>query len=164
MTDGRAQLRILALEWGVKESFRRYVEATEGEIAALDGATRAEDGSFIFPAREAEGAALSPWGGEPAGEARFTGAARFHGHGGMLAVFLADPAIEVSPEGWRLTACDSPRHDQRIVVATLQPPGPAEAGGTELVLACAITYDGGQLLGGHYPPGTPIDAVRLRLG
>lgn len=164
MTDGRAQLRIRALEWGVKESFRRYVEATEGEIEALEGATRTEDGAFVFPAQDVAGAALEPLEAEPAGEARFTGAARFHGHGGMLAVYLADPAIEVGPEGWRLTAADSQRRDQRIVVAKLERPEPPAAGGTELVLACAITYDGGQLLGGHYPPGAPIDPVRLRLG
>ena len=42
------------LTWGVKESFRQYVEAAGGSITATDGATRNADGSFQFSA-ETEG-------------------------------------------------------------------------------------------------------------
>ena len=38
------------LTWGVKESFRGYVEGMGGSITLSDGATRADDGTFVFKA------------------------------------------------------------------------------------------------------------------
>ena len=42
------------LIWGVKESFRQYVEAAEGSITVADGADRNADGTFVFEAIEGE--------------------------------------------------------------------------------------------------------------
>jgi len=76
------------LTWGVKASFRGYVEAAGGSITSTDGATRAEDGSFIFTAVPGGDLAIAP-------DCNATGATRFHGtvtfdaHGGMLKSTLA---------------------------------------------------------------------------
>ena len=36
-----------SLTWGVKASFRSYVEAAGGSTVLSDGATRGKDGSFV---------------------------------------------------------------------------------------------------------------------
>ena len=43
-------MTISKLTWGVKASFRGYVEAAGGSITLGDGATRTDDGSFVFNA------------------------------------------------------------------------------------------------------------------
>ena len=41
-------MRFNKLIWGVKASFRSYVEAAGGSITLSDGATQTEDGTFIL--------------------------------------------------------------------------------------------------------------------
>ena len=41
------------LSWGVKQSFRGYVEGAGGVIETGAGATRTDDGGFAFPAAPA---------------------------------------------------------------------------------------------------------------
>ena len=50
------------LTWGVKASFRSYVEAAGGSITLSDGATRAEDGSFVFSALPGGNLSIAPDG------------------------------------------------------------------------------------------------------
>jgi hypothetical protein len=38
------------LEWGLKQSFRAYVEGAGGSIAVGEGTTRTADGAFAFAA------------------------------------------------------------------------------------------------------------------
>jgi len=155
MTAGR----VTALNWGVKQSFRSYVEATGGTIAAGDGAERAADGGFTF--------ALAPGGdlaldadGRPQGHAKFSGEVRFEAHGGMLSVRLADLELQFDPAGATLTVADV--GDRRAAIAQLDLAAMTiEAG--EIVIPAALSMDGIQLLGDHYPLRTPLDPVRLTL-
>lgn len=151
------------LSWGVKQSFRSYVEAAGGTVATTRGAERAPDGGFLFPegplSTLAQGA-----DGRLRGAGRFQGEVSFNAHGGMLSVVLVDPWIEASEAGLILTVADSPAATHRLPFAKLD----ADAMTTDalttdggLVLPAAITLDGMFLLGDHYPPGTVLDPVRL---
>ncbi|WP_309606222.1 HtaA domain-containing protein [Phenylobacterium sp.] len=156
------------LSWGVKQSFRSYVEAAGGTVATTGGAERAPDGGFLFP--EGPQSTLAQGAdGRLRGAGRFQGEVSFNAHGGMLSVVLVDPWIEASEAGLILTVADSPAATRRLPFAKLD----ANAMTTEalttgalttsggLVLPAAITLDGMFLLGDHYPPGTVLDPVRL---
>jgi hypothetical protein len=81
----------------------------------------------------------------------------------MLKVFLADPAIEIRPEGAVVTVWDTAGRDRRVELAVLDL-DVATTMGDALVIPTKLARDGWQVLGDHYPPGTPLDPVRLRLG
>ena len=166
------------LSWGVKQSFRGYVEAAGGTVATTRGAERAPDGGFLFP--EGPGSTLAQGAdGRLRGAGRFQGEVSFSAHGGMLSVVLVDPWIEASEAGLILSVADSPAATRRLPFAKLDADAmttealttgapttdapttdaPTTDGG--LVLPAAITLDGMFLLGDHYPPGTVLDPVRL---
>ena len=161
------------LSWGVKQSFRGYVEAAGGTVATTRGAERAPDGGFLFP-EGPQSTLVQGADGRLRGAGRFQGQVSFNAHGGMLSVVLVDPWIEASEAGLILTVADSPAATRRLPFAKLD----ADAMTTEalttgalttsalttsggLVLPAAITLDGMFLLGDHYPPGTVLDPVRL---
>lgn len=148
------------LTWGVKQSFRSYVEAVGGEIETAAGADRAPDGAFTFAAGPDGDLVIGP-DGKPEGTARFTGEVRFKAHGGMLNVFLADPALEIGQSGAALTVADTPARNRRIEIAHLDLAAATTGADGEIVIPTAVTMDGYFLLGDHYPPKTPLDPVRL---
>ncbi|GAA3208040.1 HtaA domain-containing protein [Actinocorallia longicatena] len=134
MSDG-------SLVWGVKKSFREYVEHSEGTIAASGQATRDGD-AFVFPA---------------AGEAlRFTGTVAFEAHGGMLAVKITDPWIVEDEEGLALSVASPHRPDTRLVIARLSAP---VVDGGRATAAAALTYEGVSLLGNVYSVKAELDPV-----
>ncbi|MFC3068577.1 HtaA domain-containing protein [Phenylobacterium soli] len=149
MTDQRqpaADAPIAALEWGVKQSFCNYVRMAGGSIETAAGA-EAVEGGFRFPAAPGEG--------------RFQGEVRFDAHGGMLAVRLADPAVEIGPGRAVLSIADLSAGGRRVEIATLDlAAASTEADGARLIPA-ALTLDGSFVLGDHYPPGTALDPLRL---
>ena len=161
MADGETRV-VGPLGWGVKQSFRSYVEGSGGTIEADGGATRGADGEFSF--EPAPGEALSVGAdGKPHGIARFTGEVRCEAHGGMLKMFLADPAIEIGPAGAALTAADSPARDRRCELAVLDLAAATTGEAGELVIPSKLSKDGWRIMPDHYLPTTPLDPVRLRL-
>lgn len=106
-----------SLQWGVKQSFRNYVAMTGGTTEVGGGAQTTEDGAFVFAA--ADGGLSLDADGRLQGRGGFLGEVKFQAHGGMLSVFLADPAIEVDDKGAALTAADTPKRDYRVEVARL---------------------------------------------
>jgi len=146
------------LTWGVKASFRAYVEAAEGTIHVSDGATRDAEGAFVFAALPG-GDLTIPGDGPPTGAVRFQGTVAFDAHGGMLRATLAELGVEAGPDGLVLTAAQAPGSVQRCVIARL---GPIETAPQGAVTASAvITLDGMFQIADNYPPGTPLDPVRL---
>ena len=144
------------LTWGVKQSFRGYIDAAGGTIAVAGGAERAPDG-FLFPQGPESTLAQGP-DGRLTGVGRFQGQVSFNAHGGMLNVVLTDPWVEATEAGLILTVAASAT--RRVAFAKLD----ADAMTTEgdaTVLPTAITLDGMFILGDHYPPGTVLDPVRL---
>ncbi|HEY9218841.1 MAG TPA: HtaA domain-containing protein [Phenylobacterium sp.] len=161
MSNDASPERVVRLTWGVKQSFRNYVEAVGGAIATAAGAERAADGAFTFSA--APGVSLELTAGTSLiGAGAFVGEVRFEAHGGMLSVSFADPAVEISPTGGVLTVADRKVPGLRLEIVRLDVAA-AQRAGAELVIPAAATLDGMQLLGDHYPPGTVLDPVRLLL-
>ncbi len=95
------------LVWGVKASFRSYVEAAEGTITLSDGATRADDGTFIFIAEPGGDLVIAP-DGTATGAMRFQGSVMFEAHGGMLKSTIRELGIEAGEDGLVLTVLDGP--------------------------------------------------------
>lgn len=150
----------ITLTWGVKQSFRAYVEAAGGEVTPGGGTTRDADGAFVFVTTDQSALAVSA-DGAVTGEGHFEGEVKFVAHGGMLSVFLADPRIESGAEGLVLTVADSPARDRRIAIVKLDAANASRAPDGALLLPATMTLDGMFLLGDHYPPGTVVDPVRL---
>jgi hypothetical protein len=138
------------LNWGVKQSFRAYVEGSGGSITASDGAARAEDGTFTFDA--APDSDLTRDDGALSGTGRFRGRAVFQAHGGLLSVTLTDPWIEAAGDAWVLSIAETPT--RRTAIAKLTP-------SDDGALHAVTTLEGMMILGDHYPPGTILDPVRL---
>lgn len=143
-------MRVTRLGWGVKQSFRAYVEGSGGSIAVADGAARAEDGTFAFEA--AADSDLAVQGDALAGSGRFRGRVEFQAHGGLLSVTLVDPWLEATADGWVLSIAETAT--RRTAIARL---GPLDDDGA---LPAATTLEGMMILGDHYPPGTALDPVR----
>lgn len=161
MTENPQPVLAATLWWGVKQSFRGYVEATGGTIETRDGAERAADGGFTFSAAPENGLGLDA-DGKPHGQGKFLGEVRFEAHGGMLSVCLADPILEIGPSGAALSVADSRERARRVEIAKLDLTAMTSEGG-EFVIPAALSMDGWQLLGDHYPPMTALDPVRLTL-
>ncbi len=147
--------RVTSLTWGVKQSFRGYVEMTGGVTEAAEGATRDADGAFIFPAT-AESTLELAADGALTGRGVFQGEVKFDSHGGMLKVFLADPILEVTEACATLTVADSPKRNFRIEVVKLDPAAAGPDG-----IPTKLSVDGVYLLGAHYPLNTAVDPVKL---
>ncbi len=162
MTENQPLVRAATLIWGVKQSFRNYVEGSGGAIDAGMGAARTEDGAFAFPAAPGETLTLDA-DGRPQGRGGFVGEVRFQAHGGMLSVFLADPALEIGPTGAFLTVADSPERTRRLPLAKLDLAAMSTGDDGELVIAATMSMEGWQVLGDHYQPMTPLDPVRVKL-
>jgi hypothetical protein len=146
------------LTWGVKASFRAYVEAAAGTISASDGASRDADGAFVFTALPGGDLAI-PNDGPPTGSLRFQGTVAFDAHGGMLRSRLTELGVEADQDGLVLTAAQGPGGTRRCAIARL---GPVEATPDgSIILGAVITLDGMFQIADNYPPGTPLDPVRL---
>ncbi|MDP3748052.1 MAG: HtaA domain-containing protein [Phenylobacterium sp.] len=154
--------RVSALSWGVKQSFRTYVEAAGGVIEVRDGAERAEDGAFTFAAAPGGDLRLDAEG-KLSGQGSFLGEVRFAAHGGMLSVCLADPILEIGPSRAVVTVADSSARDYRLEVAQLDLGAMTSGEAGEIVIPATVSMHGSQWLGDHYPPRTPLDPVRLIL-
>ncbi len=151
-----------SLQWGVKQSFRNYVGMAGGTTEVGAGAQQTEDGAFVFAA--ADGDLALDAEGKLQGRGGFTGEVKFQAHGGMLSVFLADPAIEVDDKGAALTVADTAKRDYRVEVARLDLAAMTTEPSGEIVIPVGLSVEGSRLLGDHYAPRTELDPVRLRLG
>ena len=146
------------LVWGVKASFRSYVEAAEGTITLGDGATRADDGTFIFIAEPGGDLVIAP-DGTATGAMRFQGSVMFEAHGGMLKSTIRELGIEAGEDGLVLTVLDGPMNKRRCSVAEL---GPVESNtGGIMIITTRITMDGMYQIADNYPPGTELDPIAL---
>lgn len=145
------------LTWGVKESFRGYVKAAGGDITVSEGATVADDGTFVFVAEPGGDLAIQP-DGSASGATRFQGTVTFEAHGGMLKSTLAQLGVEAGEDGLVLTVLDAPMNKSRCAIAELLP---VEVIGDVATLGTKITLDGMYQIADNYPPGTELDPIIL---
>ena len=151
-------MSISKLTWGVKASFRGYVEGVGGSITASDGATRTEDGGIVFTAIPGGDLTIAP-DGSATGSMRFEGTVHFKAHGGMLDSTLAELALEATDDGLFITVLEAPMNQGRCAIAKL---GAVEVGPDgEMTLRAEITMDGMYQIADNYPPGTELDPVLL---
>ena len=145
------------LTWGVKASFRAYVEAMEGTINVTDGATRTDDGCFVFKALPGGDLTLNA-DGSASGSMRFQGTVAFDAHGGMLKSTLTELGLEAGEDGLLLTVQDQ-MGDDRCAIAKVGPLESESDGSVQL--RTEITMDGMYQIADNYPPGTELDPILL---
>ncbi|MFT3797506.1 HtaA domain-containing protein [Microbacterium sp.] len=138
-----------ALTWRVKTSLLRYLAGpATGEVEVSEGAEMSPHG-ILFPLDDMATEALC-----------FRGTASLIGHGGMLRIVIADPAVHHSSDagGWTLWV----RHGEgRIAIAEIEgftrdAAGVLQGGPTTLTAA------GVDLFGGQYAEGTRLDSPSVR--
>ena len=155
----------LSLEWSVRGSFLRYVQALPDGVVAAEGGARLGAGTVVFH------------GGTPtAGGLRFHGSLRVTGHLGSLDVRLDDPELVLDPHGHGLIRVMTGGHRVDIAEFEIHEPNAWPSTGesrTELFTTptrhgdllrtdtVRFTADGAWLLGDVYPPGTPAAPLRV---
>ncbi len=147
------------LIWGVKASFRSYVEAAEGSINVSDGAIRTEDGSFLFKAIPGGDLIVAP-DGSVNGSMRFQGKVTFEAHGGMLNATLSELGIDIEAGELVLTCLDAPMNKDRCAIAKLKLVD--QDSNVAITLQSEITDDGMYQIADNYPTGTELDPVHLQ--
>jgi len=144
------------LIWGVKASFRSYVEAAGGSVTLSDGATRTENGGFVFNAVPGGNLNIAS-DGSATGAMRFEGTVTFEAHGGMLKSTITGLGLEAGVDGLVLTVPETA--ESRCAIAKL---GPVEFGSEDTVtIGAEITLDGMYHIADNYPPGTELDSLQL---
>ncbi|UOQ56029.1 HtaA domain-containing protein [Leucobacter allii] len=144
-----------SLHWGVKASFLGYLGAMpDGEVTPLAPAELLDGRTLRFPEIGTGGAA-------GAGSRRFAGGVRFTGHGGVLDLVIAEPALESGdgPDGWIVTIADPYAPGARLALATVGPID--ERAGRTVGGGVALTEAGADLFFGPYVAGTPLDDIAV---
>ncbi len=145
-----------SLEWGLKESFRSYVQGpiangtfSGGSFAASGGAFNVVDGGI--------------------GRANFSGAISASGHGGLLNFQLSSPSVQITGPGTGVlfahvsstSTTGAAAVNGVVAFANLSFSGPAISGSTLSVsgASATLTGAGAQAFAGFYPAGTALDPV-----
>lgn len=159
-----------ALDWGVKESFRNYVEGSiaNGSITTSDGATRNEDGTFRWPLTGGEYDSTTE-----TGVVYGKGTVRFYGHSGQLEMLITDPWVAIDGEAGVLYAdvesrtlgdgslesypdVDFAALDLSGVAPTLSATGFGYAD-----VPATLTENGAPAFADFYEPGTELDPLTV---
>ncbi|WP_203675763.1 HtaA domain-containing protein, partial [Cellulomonas phragmiteti] len=151
------------LTWGVRDSFRTYVT---GPVAR--GTVTASGVSGSGPWTWSGGTGRIDPGG-PAGAASWSGSVAFAGHGGQLALTIADPRVQVtSASSATLTATvTSPDGASRVTLATLALSAGSRSTSEGRVaytgVPATLTAAGAAGFAGFYAAGEPLDMVAFTL-
>ncbi|MFA4928482.1 MAG: HtaA domain-containing protein [Patulibacter sp.] len=165
------------LDWGVKQSFRRYIAGpiAHGTTVVDGGVTINADGTFRFPV-------VSGVHDAGAGTTvRLGGSVSFSGHvdaygagtGPALTLRIADPRVVIGGSGSRLVADVTSKPNQPGASATEYPGvtiAELSAGSPSVVdgaagwngVAAKLTGDGVAPFAGFYEAGTDLDPLTLR--
>lgn len=147
---------IPGLYWGVRESFVRYVLGNpDGRVHGDDGVETDGEGTFRFPLGSAERHG-DDW------RLVFRGEVAFSAHGGLLAVRIAQPILELRAGDGTLSVR---RGGERVVIARVRPAPPVPEGAWLVFppLPAALTAEGVALFGDVYAEGDALDPLRIAL-
>ncbi|WP_371096582.1 HtaA domain-containing protein, partial [Streptomyces sanglieri] len=159
LTDG-------TLEWGVKESFRKYLASSfsGGKITVKDGATQAADnGAFTFSGGKGT-YDTATYGTETA----FEGGVNFYAHGGVLDITLSDVKLATTGTGGAITVdVTTPKGtEDDVEFASLDlsavKPGKGEGGAMLFKdIPATLTKAGSEAFDGQYKEGDALDPATL---
>ena len=157
-----------ALDWGVKASFRNYIEhgPAAGTIETMDPAERNGDGTFRFDL----GTGLDYLDRDEV-FAPFDGGVHFSGHAGALDLVITAPRVDIDgPTGTlvvdavskELESPESQTFDD-VVLATLDLSGVTATADDDQVryadIPTTLTEDGAEAFGGFYEAGEALDPL-----
>ncbi|GAA2312425.1 HtaA domain-containing protein [Streptomyces kunmingensis] len=159
------ELKNGTLDWGVKDSFRKYVTGiAAGKIEATDGATQAaENGVFTF----SDGAGTydtTTHGTDTA----FKGAVRFVSTAHMFDIKISDVQVVTSGTSGHIDADVSlngeVQNDIEFAALDLSAVKPGQGAGGAMTfkdIPATLTADGAEAFNGMYEAGTALDAATL---
>lgn len=157
-----------ALDWGVKASFRNYIEhgPAAGSIETTDPAERNEDGTFRFDL----GTGLDVVESDDL-FAPFSGGVRFRGHAGALDLVITEPRIDIDGTTGTVVVdavskeleSPEPQTFDDVVLATLDLRTVTPTADDDRVryadIPATLTEDGADAFGGFYEAGEALDPV-----
>jgi hypothetical protein len=158
------------VDWGIKESFRKYIESpiASGAIEVSGGAVKAADGTFVFPVD-----AGTYDTGTHTTEVESTGTVHFTGHAGALDLTFSDPRVVLGTVTGAVFADvhskaktpGGPEDFPGVEFATLDTSGIAPVFGAEAISLAAIpatlTEAGAEAFAGFYEAGAELDPLGL---
>ncbi|WP_311342597.1 HtaA domain-containing protein [Corynebacterium riegelii] len=160
------------MDWGIRESFRKYVETgvAKGSISTGGGATRSGSG-FSFPL---ESAAISS---STSGQINFSGEVHFYGHNGALDMTLRNPIIVVNGtqaelrvdyasrkyEGMDKTGGFREGRQEVLAAIALNQAPDFAAAQTTIAGSVSLTASGAEIFGGFYEAGEQLDPISIGL-
>ena len=150
------------LKWGVKESFRTYVEGGAGGTITMLGAAKRSGDVFEFP--QITGGSWNTKTGT--GDVRYAGGVGFSGHNGGLALTLADPQITVESATRAVLSAKLDNTLVRLVDIDLSKAKRTEDDGTVTWTGApsALRADAVDHFLGFYPAGSEMDPVTFTVG
>ncbi|MEV6166128.1 HtaA domain-containing protein [Streptomyces sp. NPDC052052] len=159
LTDG-------TLEWGFKESFRKYLAGpySGGKITVKDGATQAADNG-VFTFVDGKGSYDTSTHGT---DTAFQGSVNFYAHGGVLDITLSDLKLSTSGTGGAITAdVTTPAgtvDDVSVAELDLSAVRPGQGANGAMVfkdIPATLTKAGSEAFNGQYKEGDALDPATL---
>ncbi|MFE6869671.1 HtaA domain-containing protein [Kitasatospora sp. NPDC057692] len=156
-----------ALDWGVKASFRTYIESPASQGGAIEltgGATRNADGTFHFGLASAKYDLTTH-----TLSSSFTGGVHFTAHHGALDVALSDLRITTAGTAGTLTADTASKESMGASEVTKRDDVPlvtftvGRDTTTGVPTAAKLTEEGAKAFAGFYQAGADMDPLALLL-
>lgn len=157
------ELKDGTLDWGFKESFRKYIGAA-GKITVKDGATQAA-GNGVFTFVNGKGTYdMTTYGTDTA----FEGGVNFSAHGGVLDITLSDVKLSTAGKGGAITADvatpQGTQNDVAVADLDLSAVKPGQGAGGAMVfkdIPAKLTKAGSEAFNGQYQAGEVLDPATL---
>ncbi|ROQ71075.1 Htaa protein [Streptomyces sp. CEV 2-1] len=157
------ELKDGTLDWGFKESFRKYIGAA-GRITVKDGATQAA-GNGVFTFVNGKGTYdMTTHGTDTA----FEGGVNFSAHGGVLDITLSDVKLSTAGTGGAITADvatpQGTQNDVAVADLDLSAVKPGQGAGGAMVfkdIPAKLTKAGSDAFNGQYQAGEVLDPATL---
>ncbi|MFI5746097.1 HtaA domain-containing protein [Streptomyces sp. NPDC051644] len=165
-TAPKLELKDGTLEWGVKESFRKYLASSfsGGKITVKDGATQAPDNG-VFTFVNGKGTYDTATHGT---DTAFGGGVNFYAHGGVLDITLSDVKLSTTGTGGAITVDvatpEGTRNDVAFAALDLSAVKPGQGAGGAMVfkdIPATLTKAGSEAFNGQYKEGDALDPATL---
>lgn len=160
------------MSWGVRESFRKYIETgvAKGTITTGGGASRSGN-TFQFPLDS------STISSTASGQITFAGEVHFTGHNGALDMLLRNPTVVIDGtqgelrvdyisrkfEGMDATGTVREGRQETLATIALAQAPDFSAAHTTISGTVSLTSSGAEIFGGFYEAGEALDPLNIEL-